>query len=380
MHGEGEDWSKLANSQRKDRPLSREQLRVLTAKSDLKGFSRLFGNLGLIALTGCAIIFCWERTFTNWHQLWPPVLLALFTLWQGFLLSALGFAAQHECLHYTAFRTVWLNGFVGRLVSIPSFVFYLHEKAMHKEHHTYTQDLARDPELIAEASGCTYAGGASGLPEGVDLAAVAAAGRNGFKKVPLDRAQYFARFTDLWGYFSSKIKKFYYCSIGVPVDYSSDAWLLEQCPPGEKLTKGLRDEARAQVVGTLAIIVMWATVAGPRSLLLSWLVPSFFGPPCLYFVQMHEHAACALDPDGLSNTRTTLTSPIINYVMWNMSYHAEHHLYTMLPFHALPASHHLLKDCIVNLSDGHISVHKQVLSTWIGEQHDALIKAAAKAA
>ena len=103
----------------------------------------------------------------------------------------------------------WLNGFVGRLVSIPSYAFYLQEKAMHKEHHTFTQDLNRDPELIAEIAGCTYAGGASGLPEGVDLAAVAAAGRNGFKKVPMDRAQYIERFTNLYGYLEGKLKKFY---------------------------------------------------------------------------------------------------------------------------------------------------------------------------
>ena len=99
-----------------------------------------------------------------------------------------------------------------------------------------------------------------------------------------------------------------------------------------------------------------------------------------YFCQMHEHANCALDPDGLSNTRTTLTSPLISFVMWNMSYHAEHHLYTSIPFHALPKAHELLKDRIVNLSDGHVSVHKQVLGSWMQEQHDALVKAAAKAA
>jgi len=251
---------------------------------------------------------------------------------------------------------------------------------MHKEHHTYTQDLTRDPELVAEASGCTYAGGASGLPEGVGLAAVAAAGRNGFKKVPLSRAQYFERFTNVWGYTSGKAKKFYYCAIGYPVDYSSDDWLLAQCPPGEELTRALRDEARIQIVGTAALIALWAARFGTTSLVLTWLLPSLLGPPCLYFVQMHEHAACALDPDGLSNTRTTLTSPLINFVMWNMGYHAEHHLYTIIPFHALPKAHKLLKHALVNVSDGHISVHRQVLSTWIGEQHDALVRAAAKVA
>ena len=226
-------------------------------------------------------------------------------------------------------------------------------------------------------AGCTYAGGASGLPEGVDLAAVAAAGRNGFKKVPLDRSQYLERFTSLYGYTEAKLKKLYYCARGVPVDYSSDAWLLTHCPPGEVLTRNLQFEARVQIVGTVALIAAWAMTLGVKSLLLTWLVPAYLGPPCLYFVQMHEHANCALDPDGLSNTRTTLTSPLISYVMWNMSFHAEHHLYTMIPFHALPAAHTLLKTEIVNLSHGHVSVHKQVWRQWIPEQHEALVRAAA---
>ena len=41
--------------------------------------------------------------------------------------------------------------------------------------------------------------------------------RNGFKKVPLSRAQYFERFTRLSGYTSSKLKKFWHCGRGVPV-------------------------------------------------------------------------------------------------------------------------------------------------------------------
>ena len=39
-----------------------------------------------------------------------------------------------------------------------------------------------------------------------------------------------------------------------------------------------------------------------------------------------------------------------------------------------------LKQSIVNLSHGHLSVHKQVYAQWIDEQHAALVAAAAKAA
>ena len=45
-------------------------------------------------------------------------------------------------------------------------------------------------------------------------------------------------------------------------------------------------------------------------------------------------------------------------------------------FHQLPRAHELLKAHIVNLSESHLSVHKQVLSSWMAEQNDALVKAA----
>ena len=44
---------------------------------------------------------------------------------------------------------------------------------------------------------------------------------------------------------------------------------------------------------TLALIGLWAALGGWRSLLLTWLLPALLGPPCLYCVQLHEHAACA---------------------------------------------------------------------------------------
>ena len=41
MHAEGDDWSKLPNSQRKDRPLSSAQVKELAAKSNGAACGRL---------------------------------------------------------------------------------------------------------------------------------------------------------------------------------------------------------------------------------------------------------------------------------------------------------------------------------------------------
>ena len=51
-----------------------------------------------------------------------------------------------------------------------------------------------------------------------------------------------------------------------------------------------------------------------------------------------------MDRNGLTNTRTTLTNAAVRLLMWNMPFHAEHHLYPSIPFHRLPDAHATLRD------------------------------------
>ena len=46
-----------------------------------------------------------------------------------------------------------------------------------------------------------------------------------------------------------------------------------------------------------------------------------------------------MDRNGLTNTRTTLTNAAVRLLMWNMPFHAEHHLYPSIPFHRLADAH-----------------------------------------
>lgn len=373
LGGPGEDWSRVPHSKRKDRPLPKDVYKQLQEKSDTMGFLYFFGNVAMIV--GCGLLI-----MAVWHHSYYKVMLVPLIVWQGFLLSALGFACQHECIHMTAFKTRRLNAVVGIAASVPSFSFYFHELLLHKEHHTYTQDIHRDPELIAEFGGSSYAGGQGSE---YDLGVIAASGRNGFKKVPSTRLQYYLRFVDFQGYLVGKFKKLWFCACGNPVDYSSTGWQLPVTPgdPNKVGTPAyrLKTEARYQLVGTFLLLVAFAKLAGPTALLLTWIVPAIVGPGPLYFCQIHEHANAALDPnDGLSNTRTTITNPLVSFVMWNMSYHAEHHLYTTLPFHALPKAHELLKDKLSNVSlEGHLGINSRVLREWIPEQQSNLAAAAA---
>ena len=93
-----------------------------------------------------------------------------------------------------------------------------------------------------------------------------------------------------------------------------------------------------------------------------WLLPLAVGQPLLRFVLLAEHGGCPFSGDGLINTRTTLTTAALRRLMWNMPFHAEHHLYPSLPFHALPQAHRELAPRIAHLAPGYLRVHRSFLA------------------
>ena len=106
-----------------------------------------------------------------------------------------------------------------------------------------------------------------------------------------------------------------------------------------------------------------ATVAGSallfgwRAPLVYWVLPQLAGQVFLRLYLLTEHTGCAEAPNGLLNTRTTLTNAAIRRLMWNMSYHAEHHLYPSIPFHRLPAAHGSMRGRLGVVQDGYARWH-----------------------
>ncbi|MFZ4677749.1 MAG: fatty acid desaturase, partial [Nodosilinea sp.] len=66
-------------------------------------------------------------------------------------------------------------------------------------------------------------------------------------------------------------------------------------------------------------------------------------------------------------TRTTLTLWPLRWLMWNMPYHAEHHLYPSIPFQALPAAHAQLKPYFERVDGGYLGVHRGILTDIVAE-------------
>ena len=285
--------------------IDRAALQRLEARSDARGLLRLAGHGATLAATGWLL----GLALGGW---WMVPATAL----HGAVLIFL-FAPLHECIHRTAFRSRWLNDAVGWLagaaVALPPTYF----RAFHFAHHRHTQDPANDPEL-AHAKPATVAAWllhVSGLPTWrFHIAALArhAAGR------------------------------------------TPEPYIAPRTAPA------VVREARL-LLAAYAAVALVAVAVGSAAPLLYWVVPAVAGQPLLRLFLLAEHTGCATGPDMLANTRTTASNAIVRFFTWNMPFHAEHHAYPSVPFHALPALHRELRPALRVLAPGYVAVARDTL-------------------
>ena len=50
--------------------------------------------------------------------------------------------------------------------------------------------------------------------------------------------------------------------------------------------------------------------------------------------------------------------------MWNMPFHAEHHLFPSVPFHHLPALHAKIGDRFAHVAPGYIATNREIFRSF----------------
>ena len=157
------DWTdkSIDPSERKnsDRILSDGVVLKLMKKSDWEGCKRFFTNIGLMGLTAYCIhkldvfeSFQQVHSLEQWQSILSDKKMLMFAplyIFYGFQMQCMAFAGGHELLHGSAFKTKWMNTLASFFVSTAFFEVLWHEKFNHKQHHIYTLDINRDPELTS---------------------------------------------------------------------------------------------------------------------------------------------------------------------------------------------------------------------------------------
>jgi fatty acid desaturase len=288
-------------------PPGHAALRALAAPSDRRGLAQLAGHLGALLLSGALV----AKAFGS-PWLAPAMLL------HGILLAFL-FAPLHETIHRTAFRRRWLNDFAAWLCGLALALPPEYFRAFHFAHHRHTQDPERDPELAVPKpdSLWAYVRHVSGLPYWASRVATLVRHARGRVDEPFITA---------------------------------------------RLRPRIVREAR-RYLAVYASVAILSIATGSAAALLFWLIPALLGQPFLRCYLLAEHTGCPLVANMLQNSRTTRSLAPVRRLAWNMPYHAEHHAYPWLPFHALPAAHRLLEPEIAVQASGYVAVNREIIAT-----------------
>jgi fatty acid desaturase len=93
-----------------------------------------------------------------------------------------------------------------------------------------------------------------------------------------------------------------------------------------------------------ASFITWAIIGRTWLPLMYVGLPSFFGQWLMVVYGLTQHAGLAEDVlDHRLNTRTVYMNPINRFLYWEMNYHVEHHMFPMVPYHALGKLHQEIK-------------------------------------
>ena len=232
--------------------------------------------------------------------------------------------------HGTAFRTRWMN---DALYQIASFMI-LREPTIwrwsHARHHTDTLIVGRDPEIAA--------------PRPPDIAALLMqifALKSSWKTLK-------ALVMHAGGRLSEEEKTF------VPEsERHKVTWI-----------------ARVYLAIFAGVIVACLAM---QSILPAMLIglPSLYGGFMTIFFGLTQHAGLAEDVlDHRLNSRTVYMNPLFRFLYWNMNYHIEHHMFPMVPYHALPRLHELIKDDCPPPYPSTTAAYREIIPTLLRQVRD----------
>ena len=276
-------------------PIPRKDLKELMNRSDGPAIRDTLIWFAALGLFGALAVHFWG----SW-------LCVPFFFCYGTLYGSASDSRWHECSHGTAFKTRWMNDAVYHIACF----MILREPTIwrwsHTRHHTDTIIVGRDPEIA--------------VPRPPDLIRLV--------------LNFFAIPNTIHG-----LKHVFIHAAGLLTD--------------EEKTF-IPEMERWKVAGIARLYLLIFAGVGAACVWSGSILPAMLiGLPTLYgawfghFVGLTQHSGLAEDVlDHRLNSRTVYMNPIFRFLYWNMNYHIEHHMFPMVPYHALPRLHEAIKgDC-----------------------------------
>jgi fatty acid desaturase len=249
----------------------------------------------------------------------------------GVLYGSASDSRWHECGHGTAFKSDWMNDTVYLIACVMMLREPMVWRWSHARHHTDTLVVGRDPEIAIQRP-------VSLLGLLLDLFAIRATA------VTLRSLVIHA-----CGRLTAVDR-----NLIAEADYPRVFW--------------------AARVGLCLIVGLIAVCVAVHSILPALFVglPTLYGAPLGVFFSTTQHAGLAENVlDHRRNCRTVYMNPVFRFLYWNMNYHLEHHLYPMVPFHALRRLHEATRAHLPPPYQGSWAAYREILPALWRQRKDA---------
>ena len=272
--------------------IPRKQMKELMKREDGPAIRDTAIWLGSMVVTGALGIYFWGT-------LWC---LPFFLIY-GVMYGSASDSRWHECGHGTAFKTRWMNDAVYQIACFMIMRNPVTWRWSHTRHHTDTVIVGRDPEIA--------------VMRPPDL---------------------FRLILNVFGLLDAG-----YATIDM---VRNAAGIIS---PAEKTFIPEQEQPRVIRIARIWMLIYAATLA--LAIYLGSILPLMLvGLPRLYGAWHHvltgllQHGGLADNViDHRLNSRSVYMNPFSRFVYWNMNYHVEHHMFPMVPYHALPQLHEMIK-------------------------------------
>ena len=226
----------------------------------------------------------------------------------------------HECGHGTAFRTAWMNQLIYQIASFMVIRNPVTWRWSHARHHTDTYIVGRDPEIA-------------------------------WMRPPKILRPILA-FFDVLGSIRS-VRTLLRNAAGNLTPDEMDFI------PESEWPKAVFAARLHMAVYAATMVVALATWSLLPLMLIG--LPRIYGSWHLVLCGHLQHAGLADNVlDHRLNSRTVYMNPVSRYIYWNMNYHVEHHMFPMVPYHALPRLHAMIKDDLPPASSSILDAYREV--------------------
>jgi Na+-transporting NADH:ubiquinone oxidoreductase subunit F len=309
----------LAEAEWYQSPVPRETMRGLLQRRDGPAIRDTILWFALILGAGF-------MTYALWGSWWAILPYMIYSV----LYASTSDSRWHEAGHGTAFKTDWMNNALYEIASFMVMRESIVWRWSHTRHHSDTIIVGRDPEIA--------------VPRPPDLKGM------------------------VMSFFNLRNYRKYYSQI---VMHSLGRMFAEEKMyiPETEFPKVYR---RARVYVAIYLVVIGLSIWS-RSILPLLLVglTNIFGTWLLVTYGYTQHAGLAENVlDHRLNCRTVYMCWIHRYLYWNMNYHVEHHMFPLVPYHALPRLHAAVKDDCPTPYPSLFSAWREIVPTVLKQVRD----------